>query len=153
MIDANVRVLLEGAARRRSRRRANEQTNRQLGPNTRRASASPIATRCSTSHAIRSTCSSTSSPDLTDRPHSRASERQSAVSAPIPRCRHDKSATLRSSDDPLQSVSNPTRACTGRIATVRPSLRKRGAERADAPPRAAIPPTARRAGGWRSASR
>lgn len=62
------------------------------------------------------------------------------------------SATLRSSDDSLQSVSHPARACTGRIATVRPRLPKRGAGHVDAPPDR-HPPTVRRAGGWRSASR
>ncbi|WP_175968681.1 hypothetical protein [Burkholderia sp. BCC0322] len=78
-------------------------------------------------------------PDLPDRPHSRAVERQSAVSAPIPRGRHGKSATLRSSDDPLHPVGNPTRASTGRIATGRPSSQQCSAERAHARPRPTIP--------------
>ena len=127
---------------------AGEQTSRPLRPNARRRSASPIATRCRALPAIRSTHSSTSPSDPPNRPHSPAFERQSAVSAPIPRCRQDKSAALRSSDDPLQSVSNPTRACAGRIATVRPSLQKRGAERADTPPTGNTPRcTGRVAGG------
>jgi hypothetical protein len=79
-------------------------------------------------------------PDLPDQPHSRAIERQSIVSTPIPPCRRDKSATLRSSDDPLQSVGNPTQACAGKIAPVRFRSPIRDAGHADTltlPPRGA----------------
>ena len=76
MIDANVSVLPEGTARRRSRR-ANEQT----------AQAERPPQICVTDRdtlprlpAIRSTHSSTSPSDPPNRPHSPAFERQSAVS-------------------------------------------------------------------------
>ncbi|WP_436407090.1 hypothetical protein [Burkholderia seminalis] len=68
-----------------------------------------------------------------------------------------KAASLLSSDDPLQSVSNPTRACTGRIAAGQPSLRKRAAGRTGttvgASASAHRPCRARAPDGWRSASR
>ncbi|WP_412528389.1 hypothetical protein [Burkholderia lata] len=105
MIDANVCVLPEGTTRRRSRGRANEQTapaerppqicitDRDTLPRFTRNPVDPLFNL---------------PPIRRIDPHSPAFERQSAVSAPIPRCRQDKSAALRSSDDPLQSVSNPT---------------------------------------------
>ncbi|WP_407056618.1 LysR substrate-binding domain-containing protein [Burkholderia seminalis] len=96
-------------------------------------------------------------PGRQDRPDSRTVRQQSIVSTVIALHRHGKSASLLSSDDPLQSVSNPTRACTGRIAAGQPSLRKRAAGRTGttvgASASAHRPCRARAPDGWRSASR
>lgn len=134
MIDANVRSLPEGTARGRARGRANEQTVQAERP--------PQICVVDSDTLPRFICNSVAplvnmALHPPDRPHSPASERQSAFSIPIPRCRHDKSAALRSSDDSLQSVSNPTRVRAGRIATVRFRWPKRDAGRVDAPRRPA----------------
>ncbi|WP_143059903.1 hypothetical protein [Burkholderia contaminans] len=105
MIDGNVRVLPDGTVRRRARGRANEQTAQAERPwwicvtdrdTLPRFTRNPVGPLFNIAPPIRRP------------PYSSAFARQSAVSGPIPRCRQDKSAALRSSDDPLQSVSNPT---------------------------------------------
>lgn len=61
------------------------------------------------------------------RPDSHGFGQQSAICVPIPLRPHGKFRGAIASDDPLQSLSNPTRMAAGRIAAVRPSLPTRAA--------------------------
>ncbi|MBN3799094.1 hypothetical protein [Burkholderia sp. Ac-20392] len=101
MIDANVRVVPEGAGRHHSKpmalrvvAHAGEQTSRRLGPSGRRKSATPIATRYRASHAIRST-------DSQHRPRSAGSTTFRCVRTAIGRFRTDSAL-------PTRQISHPS---------------------------------------------